>query len=158
MALWRRANARNVRLYYSYCQNTDLFIFRFVTANRLQVGVVTDGKCGELIIRDLNDTKTKFDGWLANIFSAAVDFSKKDSVFLTLPLRKWLTTRKRKRKKITSNKHRPYWNMVETSMFPTLRRLWYFRKQQRNWKSLPTKVWYLSKLHLKNHVSNRGFQ
>ena len=158
MALWRRTNARNVRLYYSYCQNTDLFIFRFVTANRLQVEVVTDRKCREFIIRDLNDIKTKFDGWLANIFSAAVDFSKKDSVFLTLPLKKWLTTSKRMRKKITSNKHRPYWNMVETSILQTLFRLWYFRKQQRNWKSLPRKVWYLPKLRLKKHVTNGSFQ
>ena len=30
-SLWRRANARNVRLYYSYWQYTDLFIFRFVS-------------------------------------------------------------------------------------------------------------------------------
>ena len=29
--LWRRANARNVRLYYPYWQYTDLFIFRFVS-------------------------------------------------------------------------------------------------------------------------------
>ena len=29
--LWRRANARNVRLYCPYWQYTDLFIFRFVT-------------------------------------------------------------------------------------------------------------------------------
>ena len=28
---WRRANARNVRLYYPYWQYTDLFIFRFVS-------------------------------------------------------------------------------------------------------------------------------
>ena len=27
-SLWRRANARNVRLYYPYWQYTDLFIFR----------------------------------------------------------------------------------------------------------------------------------
>ena len=31
VSLWRRANARNVRLYYSYWQYTDLFIFRFVS-------------------------------------------------------------------------------------------------------------------------------
>ena len=30
VSLWRRANARNVRLYYPYWQYTDLFIFRFV--------------------------------------------------------------------------------------------------------------------------------
>ena len=29
-SLWRRGNARNVRLYYPYRQYTDLFIFRFV--------------------------------------------------------------------------------------------------------------------------------
>ena len=29
VSLWRRANARNVRLYYPYWQYTDLFIFRF---------------------------------------------------------------------------------------------------------------------------------
>ena len=31
VSLWRRANARNVRLYYPYWQYTDLFIFRFVS-------------------------------------------------------------------------------------------------------------------------------
>ena len=31
ISLWRRANARNVRLYYLYWQYTDLFIFRFVS-------------------------------------------------------------------------------------------------------------------------------
>ena len=31
ISLWRRANARNVRLYYPYWQYTDLFIFRFVS-------------------------------------------------------------------------------------------------------------------------------
>ena len=31
VSLWRRANARNARLYYSYWQYTDLFIFRFVS-------------------------------------------------------------------------------------------------------------------------------
>ena len=102
--------------------------------------------------------KHNFMVWLAKIFSAASIFLKKDSVFLTLPLKKWLTTSKRMRKKITSNKHRPYWNMVETSMLPTLGRLLYFRKQQRNWKSLPKKVWYLPKHHLKKHVSNGSFQ
>ena len=30
-SLWRRANARNVRLHYPYWQYTDLFIFRFVS-------------------------------------------------------------------------------------------------------------------------------
>ena len=30
VSLWRRANAQNVRLYYTYWQYTDLFIFRFV--------------------------------------------------------------------------------------------------------------------------------
>ena len=30
VSLWRRANARNVRLYYPYRQYTDLFIFRFI--------------------------------------------------------------------------------------------------------------------------------
>ena len=30
VSLWRRANARNVRLYYPYWQYTILFIFRFV--------------------------------------------------------------------------------------------------------------------------------
>ena len=29
-SLWRRANARNVRLYYPYWQYTNLFIFQFV--------------------------------------------------------------------------------------------------------------------------------
>ena len=29
-SLWRRANARNVRLYYPYRQYTKLFVFRFV--------------------------------------------------------------------------------------------------------------------------------
>ena len=29
VSLWRRANARNVRLYYLYWQYTNLFIFRF---------------------------------------------------------------------------------------------------------------------------------
>ena len=49
---------------------------------------MTDQKCRELIIRDLDDIKTKFDGLGANIFSAASVFVKKDYVFLTLPLRK----------------------------------------------------------------------
>ena len=31
VSLWRRANARNVRLYYPYWQYTNLFIFRFVS-------------------------------------------------------------------------------------------------------------------------------
>ena len=31
VSLWRRANARNVRLHYPYWQYTDLFIFRFVS-------------------------------------------------------------------------------------------------------------------------------
>ena len=31
VSLWRRANARNVRLYHPYWQYTDLFIFRFVS-------------------------------------------------------------------------------------------------------------------------------
>ena len=31
VSFWRRANARNVRLYYPYWQYTDLFIFRFVS-------------------------------------------------------------------------------------------------------------------------------
>ena len=31
VSLWRRANARNIRLYYPYWQYTDLFIFRFVS-------------------------------------------------------------------------------------------------------------------------------
>ena len=31
ISLWRRDNARNVRLYYPYWQYTDLFIFRFVS-------------------------------------------------------------------------------------------------------------------------------
>ena len=31
ISLWRRANARNVRLYYPYRQYTNLFIFRFVS-------------------------------------------------------------------------------------------------------------------------------
>ena len=31
VSLWRRANARNVWLYYPYWQYTDLFIFRFVS-------------------------------------------------------------------------------------------------------------------------------
>ena len=119
---------------------------------------MTDQKCRELIIRDLDDIKTKFDGLGANIFSAASVFVKKDYVFLTLPLRKWQTTSKRKRKKITSSKHRSYWNMVETTMSPTLGRLWYFRKQHRNWKSLPKKLWYLPKIHLKKPVSNISFQ
>ena len=30
VSLWRRANARNVRLYYPYWQYTDHFIFRFI--------------------------------------------------------------------------------------------------------------------------------
>ena len=29
-SLWRRANARNVTIYYPYWQYTDLFIFRFI--------------------------------------------------------------------------------------------------------------------------------
>ena len=31
VSFWRRANARNVRLYYPYQQYTNLFIFRFVS-------------------------------------------------------------------------------------------------------------------------------
>ena len=34
--LWRRANARNVRLYYPYRQYTNLFIFRFVSEHCLR--------------------------------------------------------------------------------------------------------------------------
>ena len=34
VSLWRRAYARNVRLYYPYRQYTNLFIFRFVPSNR----------------------------------------------------------------------------------------------------------------------------
>ena len=33
VSLWRRANARSVRLYYPYWQYTDLFIFRIKTFN-----------------------------------------------------------------------------------------------------------------------------
>ena len=33
VSLWRRANARNVRLYYPYWQYTDLFIFRFIRSS-----------------------------------------------------------------------------------------------------------------------------
>ena len=34
VSLWRRANDRNVRLYYLYWQYTDIFIFQFVKAGR----------------------------------------------------------------------------------------------------------------------------
>ena len=36
VSLWRRANARNVRLYYPYRQYTNLFIFRFVSEHCLR--------------------------------------------------------------------------------------------------------------------------
>ena len=65
-SLWRRAYARNVRLYYPYCQYTNLFIFRFVSLlclrSTLRLCIYIYIKATSIwgVLRDSPD-------WLANV-------------------------------------------------------------------------------------------
>ena len=72
----------------AYLRYTDLFLFRFISANRLQEGEVTDQKCRELIIRDLNDIKTKFDGLACKDLINSISFLRDGLCLLNFAIEK----------------------------------------------------------------------
>ena len=54
------------------------------TANKLKEGDMTDEKCRQLIVRELDDIKTKIDGLARKDLLSAVNFLKEGHTYLNL--------------------------------------------------------------------------
>ena len=61
---------------------------RDVTANRLQEGDVTDQKCRELIVRELDDITTKLDGLVRKDLLSSISFLKEGFCLLNFAIQK----------------------------------------------------------------------